>query len=477
MTTSSNYDAVIIGSGPNGLAAAITLARAQKSVLLIEAADTIGGGMRSAELTLPGFIHDICAAIHPLGASSPFFRDLPLHEHGLEWIHPLAPVAHPLDDGTALTLEKSIEATADQLGRDAKMYRRLMTPLVNDWDKLVDITLAPLLRIPRYPIAFARFGVPAALPLYTFAKTLFREERTRALFAGLSAHSMLTMGHLASTSFSIVLGILAHYVGWPMAKGGSQKIADALTTYFRSLGGEIVTEQRVTSLQELPSARAYIFDTSPRQLVEIVGDKLPSSYQNRLQKFRYGMGVFKLDWALSEPIPWKATACSRAATLHIGPTLADIAASEKAAWQGNHAEKPYVIVVQQSLFDPTRAPDGKHTAWAYCHVPNSSTVDMTEAIENQIERFAPGFRDTILARHHMNTADYQAHNPNYLGGDINGGVQDIFQLVMRPTLRLNPYSTPAKGIYLCSSSTPPGGGVHGMCGFHAANSVLKEVLA
>lgn len=476
MATSPTYDAVVIGSGPNGLAAAITLARAQKSVLLMEAADTIGGGIRSAELTLPGFIHDICSAIHPLGASSPFFRDLPLHEHGLEWIRSPAPLVHPFDDGTALTLEKSIDATADQLGRDAKRYRRFMTPLVKDWDKLVNMTLAPLLRFPRHPFALTRFGIPALLPLQTFAKTLFQEERTRALFAGLAGHSMLTMGHIASASFGLVLGILGHYVGWPIAKGGSQKLADALGSYFQSLGGEIITGKRVTSIQELPSARAYLFDTSPRQLAEIIGYKLPTPYQNRLQKYRYGMGVFKLDWALSEPIPWKAIECLRAATLHIGPTLCDIVTSEKAIWQGRHPEKPYVIVAQQSLFDRTRAPDGKHTAWAYCHVPNGSTVDMTEVIENQIERFAPGFRDCILARHRMNTADYQAYNPNYLGGDINGGVQDIFQLIMRPTLRLNPYSTPAKGIYLCSSSTPPGGGVHGMCGYHAANSVLKEMF-
>lgn len=476
MATSPTYDTIVIGSGPNGLAAAITLARAQKSVLLMEAADTIGGGMRSAALTLPGFIHDICSAIHPLGASSPFFRDLPLHEHGLEWIHSPAPLVHPFDDGTALTLEKSIDATVDQLGQDAKTYRRFMTPLVNDWDKLVNMTLAPLLRFPRHPFALTRFGIPALLPLQAFAKTLFQEERTRALFAGLAGHSMLTMGHIASASFGLVLGILGHYVGWPIAKGGSQKLADALASYFQSLGGEIITGQRVTSIQELPSARVYLFDTSPRQLIEIVGDMLPTPCQNRLQKYRYGMGVFKLDWALSEPIPWKAVACSRAATLHIGPTLRDIATSEKAIWQGHHGEKPYVIVAQQSLFDATRAPDGKHTAWAYCHVPNGSMVDMTEAIENQIERFAPGFRDCILSRHRMNTADYQAYNPNYLGGDINGGVQDIFQLIMRPTLRLNPYSTPAKGIYLCSSSTPPGGGVHGMCGYHAANSVLKEMF-
>lgn len=476
MATFPTYDAVVIGSGPNGLAAAITLARAQKSVLLIEAANTIGGGMRSAELTLPDLIHDICSAIHPLGASSPFFRDLPLHEHGLEWIHSPAPLAHPFDDGMVLTLEKSIDATADQFGRDVKLYRRFMTPLVNDWGMLVGMTLAPLLRFPRHPFALTRFGIPALLPLQTFAKTLFREERTRALFAGLAGHSLLTMGHIASASFGLVLAILGHYVGWPIVKGGSQKLADALGAYFQSLGGEIITGQRVTSIQELPSARAYLFDTSPRQLVEIVGDKLPTPYQKRLQKYRYGMGVFKLDWALSEPIPWKAAECSRATTIHIGPTLRDIAASEKTIWQGHHAEKPYVIVAQQSFFDRTRAPNGKHTAWAYCHVPNGSTVDMTDAIENQIERFAPGFRDTILARHRMNTADYQAYNSNYLGGDINGGVQDIFQLIMRPTLRLNPYSTPAKGIYLCSSSTPPGGGVHGMCGYHAANSVLKEMF-
>lgn len=470
------YDAVVVGAGPNGLAAAITLARAQKSVLLIEAAKTVGGGMRSAELTLPGFIHDICSAIHPLGVSSPFFRDLPLQEYGLEWIYPPTPVAHPLDDGTAVTLEQSIEATATQLGRDAATYRRFITPLVNDWDQLAPMTLGPLLRVPRHPIALARFGVPALLPLHTLTKTLFREERSRALFAGLSGHSMLTMGHIASASFGMVLGILAHHVGWPLAQGGSQKIADALAAYFRSLDGEIITGQKVTSLDQLPSAQAYLFDTSPSQLVEIAGDRLPSGYQNRLQKYRYGMGVFKLDWALDHPIPWKAADCSRAATLHIGPSLADITASEKAVWQGRHPEKPYLIVAQQSLFDPTRAPSGKHTAWAYCHVPNSSTEDMTAAIENQIERFAPGFRDCIKTRHIMTTANYQAYNANYIGGDINGGIQDLPQLLMRPTPRLNPYSTPVKGVYLCSASTPPGGGVHGMCGYHAAHSVLKAVF-
>ncbi|MBI5930015.1 MAG: NAD(P)/FAD-dependent oxidoreductase [Chloroflexi bacterium] len=475
-TSSPHYDAIVIGAGPNGLAAAITLARAQKSVLLIEAADTIGGGMRSAELTLPGFIHDVCSAIHPLGASSPFFRDLPLHEHGLEWIYPPAAAAHPLDDGSAIILEKSIEATATQLGRDAAIYRRLMTPLVNDWDKLVKMTLAPLLRVPHHPIALTRFGLPALLPLHTFAKTFFREERTRALFAGLAGHSMLTMGHIASASFSMVLGILGHYIGWPLAKGGSQKIADALGSYFQSIGGEIITGQWVASLAELPSAQAYFFDTSPRQMVEIAGDKLPTSYQNRLQKYRYGMGVFKLDWALNHPIPWKAAECSRAATLHIGPTLADITASEKAIWQGRNSDTPYLIVAQQSLFDSTRAPANHQTAWAYCHVPNGSTADMTTVIENQMERFAPGFRDCIIARHQMNTADYQTYNANYVGGDINGGVQDIPQLIMRPALRLNPYSTPARGIYLCSSSTPPGGGVHGMCGYYAARSALKEVF-
>lgn len=471
------YDAIIIGAGPNGLAAAIALAQAGYSVVVYEAEETIGGGTRSAALTLPGFVHDICSAVHPLGAASPFFRSLPLANYGLAWVQPPAALAHPLDDDTAIVLERSIEATAETLRQDAARYRWLIGPLVAYWDQLIVDLLGPLPLPPRHPLTLARFGLRALWPAHCLAKTLFKGDHARALFAGMAAHSMLPLDQPLTAAFGLVLGASAHTVGWPLAQGGSQRIADALAAHLRALGGEIITGVRITSIEELPPARAVLFNTSPHALARIAGERLPPGYRRALARYRYGPAAFKVDWALDSPIPWKAAACARAATVHLGGTLEEIAASEAAVWRGEHPERPFVILVQASLFDPTRAPQGKHTAWAYCHVPNGSTVDMTERIEAQIERFAPGFRARILARSVMTPAMFQVHNANYVGGHVVGGVQDWRQQYFRPVVRLNPYTTPATGIYICSASTPPGGGVHGMCGYHAARVALKELRA
>ncbi len=464
--------ATIIGSGPNGLAAAIELVRGGCSVQVLEAEETIGGGTRSGELTLPGFVHDICSAVHPLGVASPFFRTLPLASHGLEWIQPPAPLAHPLDDGTAVLLEKSIEETCANLGEDAAAYRKLIELLVDDWENLFADLLGPI-RFPKHPLTFARFGLSARRSAQGLAESHFKGERARAMFAGIAGHSMLSLDQAFSASFGLVLAVAGHAVGWAIPRGGSQKIADALSSYLRSLGGEIITGSRVESIDEfLAPEHAVLCDLTPRGLLRVAANHLPENYRRKLERYRYGPAVYKIDWALSSPIPWKAPDCARAGTVHLGGTLAEIAASENAPHLGNHSDKPYVLLTQPSLFDPSRAPAGKHTAWAYCHVPNGSTFDMTERIENQIERFAPGFRDCVIAKKVLPPAELESHNANLVGGNISGGAQDISQLFLRPTRRL--YSTPSKGLYLCSSSTPPGGGVHGMCGYHAARRVLKQ---
>jgi phytoene dehydrogenase-like protein len=466
------YDAVVVGSGPNGLAAAITLARAGRSVLVIEGGETIGGGSRTKKVTLPGFHHDICSAIHPLGIGSPFFRELPLDQFGLEWIHPEIPVAHPLNDGTAVALYRSLAATADSIGRDGRAWMRLMEPLVADWESLAPAMLSPV-PISSNLIGLARFGMSAMLPATLLARLRFREDRARALFAGLAAHSIMPLEKPLTGAFGLVLGLLGHAVGWPLPKGGSQAIVNAMADYLRSLGGEVVTGWWVKSLDELPPSRLRFLDVTPRQFLKLAGEKTPSSYRARLERFRYGPGVFKIDYALSEPVPWTAAECHRAGTVHLGSTLDEIAASERAAGTGKDPERPYVLVAQQSLFDATRAPAGKHTLWAYCHLPNGSTFDMTTRMEAQIERYAPGFSETILARKVYGPQALEAYNPNYIGGDINGGIQDLRQLWTRPVLRFPPYSTPIPGVYLCSSSTPPGGGVHGMCGYHAARWAMR----
>ncbi len=466
-----HYDAIVVGAGPNGLAAAIVLAEAGWRVLLLEAKSTVGGGLRTAEVTLPGFHHDLCSAIHPLGMGSPFFKTLPLATYGLEWIQPDLPVAHPLDDGSAVALHRSLAETAVSIGRDGARWRALFEPVAENWELLAPMLLGPL-PMPHHPLALAQMGLRAIWPARHFANLLFREARAKALFAGLAAHAILPLEAPLTAAFGLMLGTLGHAVGWPLPRGGSQQIANALGAYLRALGGEIVVDQPVSSLDELPPARAVLLDLTPRQLLQLAGTRLPNGYRRQLECYRYGMGVFKIDYALAGPVPWRAEDCRRAGTVHLGGTLDEIAASERTIAQGYHPQQPYVLVAQQSLFDETRAPAGKETLWAYCHVPNGSTVDMTDAIEAQIERFAPGFRDLVLARHVTNTVGLEAYNANYIGGDINGGAQDWRQFWSRPVLRLNPYTTPIPGLYLCSSSTPPGGGVHGMCGYHAAHTVL-----
>jgi phytoene dehydrogenase-like protein len=469
-------DAIVVGSGPNGLSAAIELARNGHSVTVYEANNTIGGGCRSAELTLPGFVHDLCSAFHPMGAASPFFRQLDLAKDGLEWIEPPVAMAHPLDDGTAVLLERSVDATATGLGADGRAYRRLVEPLVGEWDDLAADALGPLLRFPRHPLVLARLGLPGLFPARMLAQRAFSTQRARALFAGLAAHSDLPLDAPLTASFALMFAVATHVASWPFPRGGSQRIADALAARLSSFGGNIETGRRVGDLSELPKARAYLCDVTPRQLDHIAGPRLSDGYRKRLRSFRYGPGVFKLDYAIDGPIPWRAQECLRAGTVHVGGPLDQIAESEAAVARGEPPARPFVLVGQQSLFDPSRAPAGKHTVWAYCHVPNGSTFDMTERIEAQLERFAPGFRERILARSVMGPAEVELHNENYIGGDIGGGSNSVLQFLTRPFPRVDPYATSARDVYLCSSSTPPGGGVHGMCGYHAARSVLRRTL-
>lgn len=471
---STDFDAIVVGSGPNGLSAAIVLQQAGLSVLLLEAKSTIGGGMRTAELTLPGYRHDICSAIHPLAAGSPFFKTLPLDKHGLKFIHPPVAAAHPFDDGTAAALLYSMEATASSLGEDEQAYLKYIGSFVKNWPLLENTLLAPL-HFPRHPVAFARFGLKALPSAISFSKK-FKTKEAKGLWAGIAAHSILPLSFLTTSAVGLVLTIAAHCKGWPLPAGGAQSIADALEAYFVSIGGKIETGVYVKSLQQLPSSKAVLFDTSPRQLLQIAGHRLSSLYKWQLQRYRYGMGVFKVDWALDAPVPFITEASRLAGTVHLGNTLEEIAHHEALVWRGSHPDKPFTLLTQPSLFDPSRAPAGKHTAWAYCHVPNGSTKDMTMAIEDQVERFAPGFKERIIGRHTMNTAQIEEYNPNYTGGDIIGGVTDLGQLFTRPALRFSPYRTSARGLYICSASTPPGGGVHGMCGFHAANRVLKDLF-
>jgi phytoene dehydrogenase-like protein len=470
----AEFDAVVVGSGPNGLAAAVTLAEAGLAVEVREAARTIGGGTRSEELTLPGFLHDVCSAVHPLAAASPFFARLPLSQHGLELVQPAAPLAHPLDGGRSVVLERSLEAAAARLGEDSDRYSQLLGPLVRDWPKLESSLLGPLVHLPRHPLAMARFGLAAVLPCTTFARRRFTQAEARAVVAGAAAHSIVPLERVATTGYALVLLSLLHRVGWPIARGGSQAIADALASYLRSLGGVIRTEAPVTSLAEVSGTPLVMLDVGPQQLLDLAGDSLPARYRGALARFKYGPGVFKIDYALDGPIPWNDEDCGRAGTVHLGGTLEEIAASERAPWRGEHAERPFVLLAQPSLFDSSRAPAGKHTAWAYCHVPNGSTFDMTERIEAQIERFANGFRDRILARSVRSPLDLERHNANLVGGDVNGGAGNLRQLIVRPAPRVNPYRTPVKGVYLCSASTPPGGGVHGMCGYLAARAALRS---
>ena len=472
-------EAIVVGSGPNGLVAALVLARAGWGVTVLEAAATPGGGMRTEQLTLPGVLHDVCSAIHPLAVGSPAFRELSVGErvladHGLEWVHPEVPLAHPLDGGRTVMLTRDVAATADGLGPDGPAYRRLFDPLVEAGFELTDGLLSPFQIPPHHPLTLARYGVTGIRGAQAVARRRFTGDEARALFAGLSGHSILPLDKAVTAGYGLMLGVLAHVVGWPMARGGSQRIADALVGLLADAGGRVECRTRVVSLAELPAADAILFDVTPRQLLAIAGNALPQRYRASLSRFRYGPGVFKVDWALGGPIPWTNDDVARAATVHLGGTLDEVVAAEAAPHRGEHAERPFVLLAQQSLFDTDRAPTGTHTAWAYCHVPNGSTLDMTDRIEAQVERFAPGFRERIVARHVMGTGDIERHDANYVGGDINGGSGDLRQFFARPTLGLHPWRTPLDGIYLCSSSTPPGGGVHGMCGWHAAHEVLRR---
>ena len=466
-------NAVVVGSGPNGLAAAITIAQTGRKVIVFEAEPVIGGGVRSAELTLPGFIHDVCSAVHPMAVTSPFFRTLPLAAHGLEWVEPDVHLAHPLDDGRSAAVYRSIPRTVAELGADSAGYQRTIGSVVDAWPKIERSVLGPFC-IPHHPFALARFGLKALQPAETLARRAFDRVETRALFAGIAAHGILPLDRRPTAGFALVLGAMAHIGGWMLPRGGAQRLTDALASHLRSLGGEIVASSPIESIDDLPPANAILCDVSPRPLLRMAGHRFPASYRRALERYRYGPGVFKVDWALDAPIPWRSAVCARAGTVHVGGTLEEIARAEREIWQGRPADQPFVLLAQPTVVDATRAPHGRHTAWAYCHVPHASTADMLPRIEQQIERFAPGFRDRVLTRHVTTTADVERHNRNLVGGDIGAGVSDLAQLFTRPTWHT--YSTPVRGLYLCSASTPPGVGVHGMCGYFAARRALSEVL-
>jgi phytoene dehydrogenase-like protein len=462
----------VIGAGPNGLAAAIVLAQAGLSVDVYEAQTIPGGGARTMELTLPGFQHDFGSAVHPLAIGSPFYSSLPLDKYGLEWIHSPAPLAHPLDDGSAVMLERKLDDAVLGLGADGGAWRRLFEPFVTHWRRLAEDALRPIRILPSHPFLLARFGLEAIRSAQSLANARFRTERCQALFAGIAAHSVLSLDEPFSAAAALLLGAAAHAVGWPIPRGGAQAITDALCGFLSNFQAKVRTSEPVESLAALPKYDLTLCDLTPAQLLQVAGNRLSQSFRRRLEKYRYGPGVFKVDYALSAAIPWRAADCLRAATVHVGGSFQEIAASEDAMRHERPSERPFVLVTQPSLFDPSRAPAGKHTAWAYCHVPNGSRFDMLKRIEDQIERFAPGFRDCILARRVFRPDDLEAMDTNLVGGDIAGGASDIRQMLFRPTW--HQYATSAPDIYLCSASTPPGGGVHGMCGFNAASLALSR---
>jgi phytoene dehydrogenase-like protein len=471
----TGHDAIVVGAGPNGLAAAIVLAKAGLSVVVIEGASTIGGGAHTEELTLPGFRHDLCSAVFPLAAASPLFAALPLADYGLEWIEPQFALAHPFDDLRPALLTRDIDISARSLGVDADAYRSLMEPLARAWPRLAIDVLAPL-HIPKHPLLLTGFALSAAQSARRLAQHRFSGTQARGLIGGIAAHAMQPLTHAGTAAIALVLTAAAHRVGWPIARGGARCVAEALSSYFTKLGGRIESGTWVKALSELPNARAVLLDLTPRQVLRVADRELPSRYKRALGRFQYGPGVFKVDWALAEAVPWRTDECRQAGTLHLGGSFEELAANERAVAHGEHPERPTILVSQPSLFDETRTPAGKHVLWGYCHVPHGSTVDMLPRIEAQIERFAPGFRDRVLARHVMTTADLEARNPNLVGGDVGEGANTLRQLFLRPVARWHPCKTPVKGLYICSGSTPPGGGVHGMCGYHAAKTALEDVF-
>lgn len=470
-----SYDAIVVGSGPNGLAAAITLARAKCSVLLVEGREEIGGSCTSAELTLPGYVHDVCSAIHPLAVASPFFRSLPLERYGLKWIQPEIPLAHPMDGGKCVLLHRSISMQIKEFGDDGDAWRRFLGRFVENWQELMPDILDPLLHFPRHPFLLLRFGIPALQAAAGLARQRFRNEETQALFGGLASHSFLDLGKPASSATGLVLAILAHAVGWPMPEGGAGKISAALGAYFRDFGGKIITNRTIINIDELPPAKAIFLDLTPKQVLHVAGHRLPQAYRRKLENFRYGPAVFKIDYAMSSPVPWRTPDCAKAGTVHLGGSLSEIEEAEQNVARGKLPRRPFILFAQHTLFDPSRAPKDRHTGWAYCHIPHACDVDATDLMETQIERFAPGFRDCVIARCARGPKLLEQYNPNLVGGDINGGLADLWQLLARPVLSFNPYQTPCKTLFICSASTPPGGGVHGMGGFNAARSFLRKI--